>query len=168
MQKQVRKLALSGVLIAMGLILSTFYVPIGASKVFPMQHLINVLSACLLGPAYGLLNAFVISLLRNILGMGTLLAFPGSMVGALLAALLFKKFKSFKLAALGEFVGTGILGALLAAPLANLVLGKGVSPLFFVIPFSLSTALGCVIALLILEGSQALRLQFLKRHEENE
>ena len=51
---------------------------------------INVLSAILLGPWYALIQAFLSSLIRNVLGMGTLFAFPGSMFGALLAGLLYK------------------------------------------------------------------------------
>ncbi|WP_458788455.1 energy coupling factor transporter S component ThiW, partial [Vallitalea sediminicola] len=66
--------------------------PIGAAKCFPWQHLINVISAILLGPVYAVLNAIVISTLRNIFAMGTLLAFPGSIFGALFAGLMFKRF----------------------------------------------------------------------------
>jgi energy coupling factor transporter S component ThiW len=68
------------------------YIPVGVAKAFPIQHLINILSAVLLGPAYALWNAFAISLLRNLLGTGSLLAFPGSMIGALLAGLLYQNF----------------------------------------------------------------------------
>ena len=55
---------------------------IGIAKVAPVQHFINLISAVLLGPGYAILQAFGSSILRNLLGTGTLLAFPGSMFGA--------------------------------------------------------------------------------------
>ena len=55
---------------------------------------------------------------------GSILAFPGSMVGVFLAAILYKKFKKVEIAVVGEVIGTGIIGALLAYPLAAFVLGK--------------------------------------------
>ena len=78
----VRKLALAGILVAVGLICSPFSIPVGASRCAPIQHFINILCGVFLGPSYGVGTAFVTSLLRNIMGTGTLLAFPGSMCGA--------------------------------------------------------------------------------------
>ena len=48
-------------------------------------------------------------LLRNLLGMGTLLAFPGGMVGALVAGNV-PCFQRNYAAAVGEVIGTGVLG----------------------------------------------------------
>lgn len=147
------KLALSGVLIALGVVLSAFFIPIGGSKCFPIQHLINVLSAVLLGPVYTLINAFLISLIRNITGMGSILAFPGSMIGALLASLIFQRFKHYRLACFGELFGTGIIGGIMAAPIAVALMGKEVGLFFYVIPFVISSLAGSFIALLIFESS---------------
>lgn len=116
-----KKLTLSALLIALGTLLAhVIYIPVGVSKCFPVQHTINVLSGVLLGPGYALANAFIISLLRNILGTGSLLAFPGSIFGAFLAGLLFRKSKKYSLAVLGEIFGTGILGGLLVTLLLSL------------------------------------------------
>ena len=55
-----RKLTISALLIAIGVLAGQLiYIPIGASKCFPVQHTINVLSAVLLGPWYGVMNAFL-------------------------------------------------------------------------------------------------------------
>ena len=70
----------------------------------------NVLSAVLLGPYYAVAQAFCVSLLRNLMGTGSTFAFPGSMVGALLASLLFLKTRKLYLAFIGEVIGTGITG----------------------------------------------------------
>lgn len=141
-----KKLALSGIFVAVGVVCSAFYIPVGVAKIFPVQHFVNVLAAVLLGPVYGVGMAFSTSLIRVLLGTGTLLAFPGSMVGALLSGLLYKKFRKTTMALLGEAVGTGILGALLAYPVAALLLSKEAALFGFVIPFSISSSTGAVIA----------------------
>lgn len=151
MKYDVRKLALAGVLIALGVVLSPYHIPIGAAKCYPWQHLINVISAIILGPAYAVLNAVIISTLRNIFGMGTLLAFPGSIFGALLAALMFRRFANTYLAALGEVVGTGIIGAVVACPVGILLMGKQAAIFGFVIPFIISSFTGALIAVLLFE-----------------
>ena len=148
----IKRLTLSSMLIALGVILGNFiYIPIGVSKCFPIQHTINILSAILLGPIYSTGIAFTISLLRNILGTGSLLAFPGSMIGALLAGLMYKMFQNKYLAIIGEVLGTGILGAIVAGYVAKYVMGKQVIGLFFVYPFMISTAGGAIIAFLLLK-----------------
>ena len=47
----------------------------------------------MLGPWYAVLQAFLSSTLRNLMGTGTLFAYPGSMIGALLAAFVYSKTK---------------------------------------------------------------------------
>lgn len=126
--------------------MGTFSIPILGAKVSPVQHFINVVSGITLGPVFAVGNAFVSSLLRNILGTGSLLAFPGSMIGALLAGLIYKKFKSPLGAVIGEVIGTGILGAMLAYPIASLVLGKESSLFLYIAPFSSSCIFGAIIA----------------------
>ena len=86
-RNNVKKLALAGVFCALAVVGSLISFPVLGSKCAPVQHIVNVLCAVILGPGYGLGVAFAASLLRNLLGVGTLLAFPGSMIGALLGGL---------------------------------------------------------------------------------
>ena len=79
-----KKLAIAGILVAVAVVGSTFSFPVFGSKCAPVQHMVNVLCAVFLGPWYGVGVAFTASLLRNLMGLGSLLAFPGSMCGALL------------------------------------------------------------------------------------
>jgi len=144
-----RKLALAGLFIAVAVACSTFYIPVGASKCFPAQHAINVLSGVLLGPWYAVGVAFTTSVIRLLLGTGTLLAFPGSMVGALLCGLAYRYLKKLPFAFLGEVIGTGVFGALLAYPVTTLVMSREASLFGFVIPFVISSAGGTIIAALI-------------------
>ncbi|MCX7658891.1 MAG: energy coupling factor transporter S component ThiW, partial [Oscillospiraceae bacterium] len=60
----VKKLTIAGILVAMGVVCSAFYIPIGVAKCFPIQALINVLAGVLLGPLYAVCMAFTTSLLR--------------------------------------------------------------------------------------------------------
>ncbi|OGO79927.1 MAG: energy coupling factor transporter S component ThiW [Clostridiales bacterium GWC2_40_7] len=157
---QTRKLTLSALFIATGTVTGhLIYIPAGVAKCFPIQHTINILSAVILGPWYAVANAFIISLLRNLLGTGSPLAFPGSMIGAFLAGILYVKFSKKLYAVAGEIFGTGILGGLTAFPVANLLLGKEVAAFFFVVPFLISTVGGSIIGytlLKIIEKNKAL------------
>ena len=81
--KNIRKLTIAGVLVAVAVVGSLFSVPVLGAKCSPVQHMVNVLGAVLLGPGYAVGMAFAAALIRNLLGLGSLLAFPGSMIGAL-------------------------------------------------------------------------------------
>ena len=104
-----QRLTLAALFIAIATLTGhVFYIPVGFSKCFPIQHTVNVLAAVLLGPWYGVAIAFVTSLLRNVLGTGTLLAFPGSIFGALLAGVLYQRTGKVLLASLGKWWGRAL------------------------------------------------------------
>ncbi|MGN0369870.1 MAG: energy coupling factor transporter S component ThiW [Butyrivibrio sp.] len=145
-----KKLALTAIFAAIAVVGSLFSFPVFGSKCAPIQHLINVLCAVFLGPWWGLAAAFISSLIRNLMGLGTLLAFPGSMCGALLAGLLYKYIKKLPAAYIGEVFGTAVIGGMLAFPIASLIMGNDKAALFtFVVPFLISTAGGTIIAMVI-------------------
>lgn len=144
-----KKLALAGVLCAVAVAGSTLSFPVFASKCAPVQHMVNVLCAVFLGPWYGLGAAFAASLLRNLLGLGSLLAFPGSMCGALLCGLVWRKSKNLRLTLAAEVFGTGVLGGLLAYPAAVAFMGADAGAVAFyayVAPFLISTIAGSILA----------------------
>ncbi len=58
MKMNMKKLAVAAMLTAVAVALSTFSIPIGASKCFPIQHLCNVIAGVFLGPWYGMAMAF--------------------------------------------------------------------------------------------------------------
>lgn len=152
------KMTLSGVLIAIAVILGTFSVPVFGGRMSPIQHFVNVVSAVTLGPYYALLNGFLAALIRNILGTGSLLAFPGSVVGAFLAGILYKKFKKLEFALIGEIIGTGIIGAMIAYPIASMFLGADAALFTYVVPFLISCTGGAVIAYIFLKVPAIKRL----------
>ena len=162
-QSKTKKLALAGILCAVAVVGSMFSFPVFGSKCAPVQHMVNVLCAVLLGPWYGVGVAFVASLLRNLLGLGSLMAFPGSMCGALLCGIVYHKTRQLLPTLAGEVFGTGILGGLLAWPVAILFMGKAAVEVAFyayIVPFLVSTVGGSLIAgviLLALEKNGALK-----------
>lgn len=158
-----KKITLAALLIAIGVIGGSFAIPVGVSKCAPVQHAVNVLAAVILGPGYGVAIAFCISLLRNILGTGSLLAFPGSMIGVLAAGILYKISNKDILAVAGEMFGTGILGGLVAFPIAKFIMGKNVGALFFVVPFLVSTIGGSLIGYVILKILDVSKIVDIKR-----
>ena len=153
----VKKLALAGMFCALAVVGSVFSFPIFGSKCAPVQHMVNILCAVLLGPYYGVGVAFVASLLRNLLGLGSLMAFPGSMFGALLCGLTYHKAKQLLPTLVAEVFGTSILGGLCAYPVAILLMGKSAGDIAFyayIIPVLVSTAGGAVIAGVLLFSLQ--------------
>ena len=56
MKSNMKKLVAEAMLTALGVALSAFAIPVGASKCFPIQHLVNVVAAVTLGPSYGILH----------------------------------------------------------------------------------------------------------------
>lgn len=146
----IKKLTTASLFIAIGAVSAhIIHIPVGVSKVFPVQHTLNLLSAVIFGPGYAVAIAFTISLIRNLLGTGSLLAFPGSMIGALLAGILYKKTKKSHIAVVGEVFGTGIIGGLVSYPVAKLLMGREVAAFFFVTPFVLSSIAGAIIGYVI-------------------
>ena len=142
----VKKLAVAAILVAVAVVGSMFSFPVLASRCSPVQHMVNILCAVFLGPWYGFAAAFLASLLRNLLGLGTLLAFPGSMVGALLCGLMYHTTRSLRATCGAEVFGTGVLGGLAAWPVAVFLLGKTAAVYAYIGPFLVSTAGGAIIA----------------------
>ena len=148
-----QKLCLAAVLCAVAVVGSLFYFPVAGSKCAPVQHMVNILCAVLLGPGYGVGAAFAASLLRNLLGLGSPMAFPGSMFGALLCGLAYWKTKNIPLTLLAEVFGTAVLGGLCAYPVAILIMGEDAGAIAFytyILLFFVSTAGGAVLSGIIL------------------
>ncbi|MFC7060929.1 energy coupling factor transporter S component ThiW [Halobacillus seohaensis] len=119
--------------------------PAGIAKAYPVQHAVNVMAAITLGPIPAVAIAFVIGLLRNLLGLGTLLAFPGGMIGALLAGYFYKWTKKSFAAASGEMIGSGFIGALFAVPFATVLMGSAAGAFAFIPPFLVSSISGSLL-----------------------
>ena len=143
------KIALAGMFTAVAVVGSMLQFPVFGSQCAPVQHMVNVICAVFLGPGYGVAVAFLASLLRNIFGLGSLLAFPGSMCGALLCGLVYWKTKNLPATLCAEVFGTGIIGGLLSYPIAIAFMGKvagSIGYTAYVVPFLISTVAGSILA----------------------
>jgi energy-coupling factor transport system ATP-binding protein len=150
---ETRRIARAIILVAIGVAISPFTsIPIGIAKINPAQHFVNVVGAVLLGPWWAAGIALIIGILRNALGTGTLLAFPGGMIGAFLAGLVYRYSRSIYLGALGEVIGTGLLGAMASAFIvAPVLMGKAMALGALIIAFSGSTIAGSIVGVLALK-----------------
>ncbi|MGB2682583.1 MAG: energy coupling factor transporter S component ThiW, partial [Candidatus Competibacter sp.] len=94
----------------------------------------------------------VTSLVRNAVGLGTPLAFPGSIFGVVLAGLAYRHTRNVYFTALGEIIGTGLIGAVVGAlVIAPYLLGKEIALALLVLPFLLSSATGAILGVIGLQ-----------------
>ncbi len=164
-----RQVATAVVLTAIAAALGHLNVPVGASRPAPSQHLVNLIAAVTLGPWWATLIAFAAGVIRNATGTGTILAFPGGMIGALLAGLAWRASRPLRaevvqgagshalgrgeriglaLACLGEVIGTAGIGAVLSGWLvAPAVMGKETTAGTFVSVFAVSSLTGVLLGL---------------------
>lgn len=145
----IKKLAVAGILCAVAVVGSMFSFPVFGSKCAPIQHMVNILCAIFLGPWYGIGVAFTASFIRNLVGLGSLLAFPGSMFGAILCGYAYEKYKNISVTLIAEVIGTAFLGGLCAYPIAVLFMGMKAGEIAFyiyIIPFLISTVGGSILS----------------------
>ncbi|MFJ6210665.1 energy coupling factor transporter S component ThiW [Lysinibacillus sp. NPDC092081] len=146
----IRKLTIMALLVAIAVAGSTFVsIPTGIARAYPVQHAINVIGAIILGPVPTVMVAFVTAIIRILTGTGSLLAIPGSVIGALCAALTYKYSGKMWLAGVGEMFGTGIIASLIAVPYAHLLMGTSVAALFFMPAFLISSTIGAILGVVV-------------------
>lgn len=157
-----RKLVLMAMFVAIAVAGSAFvWFPAGIARAYPVQHAINVIAAVMFGPGPAVVIAMLTGLVRVLTGTGSLLAFPGGMIGALLAGLFYQYSGRIGFAAGGEILGTGILASLVAVPYARVLMGTEVGALFFMPPFLISSISGAVLGVILmyrLEKSKSTKL----------
>lgn len=147
-----KRIALAAVLVAVTVVLSPIYFPVGTTKCYPAQHMINGIAGVFLGPWYAALMALATGTIRNMLNMGTLYAFPGGIPGAMVVGLIYKYVKKTDYAALAEPLGTVAIGATLSALIVAPWLKHPLTLSFFWIAFAASSIPGSVLGFVILKS----------------
>ena len=122
-----KKMIIASICVALGVVLSTTSIPIGPARIFPFQHMINVILAVIVGARFSVGAAFSTS------------------------AYLYKKYNAIWAAALGEIIGTGLIGALVSYPIAHFLLGKPLALLTLITSFSMSSIGGACIGFVVLQ-----------------
>uniref|UniRef100_A0A7C3EWG2 Energy coupling factor transporter S component ThiW n=1 Tax=Candidatus Methanomethylicus mesodigestus TaxID=1867258 RepID=A0A7C3EWG2_9CREN len=154
------RIAISAIMIALGVILSAYpgAIPIGPTKVFPFQHMINGIAGFLLGPFYAGGIALAIGILRIGIGTGTVFAIFGGVPGALVVGFVCRYLVKRPAISLVEPLGTAF-GALISAFFVAPVIGAGPLPPFlgisaqwalFTIFFLMSSIPGSILGYLVL------------------
>jgi energy coupling factor transporter S component ThiW len=145
-----RKITLAIVLTAVAIALSPIYFPIGPTKCYPWQHMVNGIAGVLLGPWYAAAMAVAAGVVRNMLGVGTLFAFPGGIPGALVVGLTYQYLIKQDYAALTEPIGTGLIGAAISALILGPMIGVTMALDAFIIAFSASSIPGSVVGFFVI------------------
>ena len=125
-----KRVAFLALFTALGVMIAPFFwFQFLATKAFPGQHLVNGLAGVIIGPWWAGLAAVFIGVIRNMLGIGTVYAFPGGIPGAIVVGLAYKLTKRSRnrlirySAALLEPVGTVIIGGTLSLFLVAPLMG---------------------------------------------
>ena len=141
---------MTGLFAALAVLLSGIHFPVGPTKVFPFQHMVNAVAGVLIGPWYGALAALIAGLIRNAIGTGTIFAFPGGIPGVIVVGLAYRWAKR-DWASLAEPLGTGILGVGLIVLLLGPLMGKEFAFILFFTAFMASSVPGAVIGYFLLK-----------------
>lgn len=146
-----RMIAYIAVFGALGAALGWISIPIGPTKVYPLQHTINAIAGVLIGP-WAIVSALIAATVRFSTGMGTVYAFPGSPFGALVVAIVYKMIKKDS-SALFEPLGTVFIGGTLSGLLIAPYITQGSAPTvwFFWTAFAVSCIPGAVLGYVVLE-----------------
>lgn len=162
-----KKLTVLAIMIALDVFLTPIFRIEGMAF---MSSVVNIIAGVIMGPIYALVMALVTAFIRILTQAGVAsvapLAILGAGPGAFLAGWFYRFYAKGWMSWVGEFIGTGIIGALLSAPIMvwfwtwtadgnHEVLAKAsaAQSIFLFMPrFIGATIIGGVIALLLLQG----------------
>jgi energy coupling factor transporter S component ThiW len=147
---QLRRLVLAAMFAALATLLGGINIPVGPARVAPLQHTVNALAGVLIGPWYAAGAALVTAILRYNLHTGSIFAFPGSPFGALVVGYAYRWFRN-DAAALAEPIGTGPIGATLAALAFQPIVHSHHTIWWFQAAFLSSSIPGAVLGFLVLK-----------------
>ncbi len=151
---KILKMTMLAMFVAIGVVISPI---LRVEGMCPMAHLINISCAVMMGPWYSLLCAVSIGIIRMIfLGIPPL-ALTGAIFGAFLSGVFYRistrfiEKGSIIAAAIGEIIGTGIIGAIASYPVMTFIWGRSDLTWFFYVPsFIGGTLIGGAVALVFL------------------
>jgi len=144
-QLQIHKLTVLSMMIALDVVLTPIFRIEGMA---PMSSVVNILAGTIMGPVYALVMATVTALIRMTTQGIPPLALTGATFGALLAGLFYKYGRKFYFSALGEIIGTGIIGSIVSYPVMVLFTGSAAKLSWFIYTprFIGATLIGTAIA----------------------
>jgi energy coupling factor transporter S component ThiW len=144
------KMTFLAMMVAIGVVISPI---LRVEGMCPTAHLINIVSAVMMGPWYALLCATLIGIIRMMFMGIPPLALTGAVFGAFLSGVLYRISGGRMIfAVVGEVVGTGIIGAMVSYPVMTFIVGReGLSLMFYVPSFICATLIGGSVAFILLK-----------------
>lgn len=146
---KIQKMTILAMMTSMDVVLSPLFRIEGMA---PMSSMMNMIAAVLLGPIYGTLMALACGVIRMIMLGIPPIALTGAVFGAFLSGLGYGVTKKYIGAAIGEIIGTGLIGSLMSYPLMVWFTGSNQGMYWFIYtPRFIGGALsGSIIACLVL------------------
>ncbi len=144
-----RRLVLAAMFAAIATLLGYISFQAGPTRLFPFQHTVNAIAGVVVGPWYAAGAALVTAILRYSLHSGSVFAFPGSPFGALVVGYAYRVFRN-DAAALCEPIGTGPIGATLAALIVAPLIHSHLTFWWFQAAFLSSSIPGTIIGYIVL------------------
>ncbi|MBU1205792.1 MAG: energy coupling factor transporter S component ThiW [Proteobacteria bacterium] len=160
-----KRLVLTALFAALAVLLSGIHFPVGPTKVFPFQHMVNALAGVIIGPWYGALSALIAGIIRNAIGTGTIFAFPGGIPGVIVVGLMYRWVRK-DWVALTEPLGTGVIGVLLVVLILSPLMGKEFAFAFFFTAFMASSIPGSIIGYFLVKTLRKAKVIELPRISE--
>ena len=142
--QHLRRLVLAAMFAATATLLGPLSIPLGGTRVFPLQHTVNAVAGILIGPWYAAAAALVTATLRYLLHTGSVFAFPGSPFGALVVGSAYLWLRR-DFAAWFEPVGTGLIGGTVAGLIFAPLVGSPKTAWFFIQIFLASSIPGAIL-----------------------
>lgn len=164
---RIHRLTILAIMIALDFLLTPLFRIEGMAF---MSSVMNIIAGTFMTPLYAVAMAFIVAIMRILTQAGVAsvapLAIIGSVPGAFLATYFYRLTKKPIMSWFGEFLGTGIIGSLVSAPVMvwfwtfsahgdEEVLSKASqaqSLLFFTPRFVLATLIGGALAMAVLKG----------------
>lgn len=155
MNKNSRKLTFLALMIAFNFVFTSIFRIEGMA---PISSFMNILAGIIMGPLYAFYMALTTGILRIFILGAPPFAITGAVFGAILAGLLFRINHKNYMAMIGEFIGTGIIGALASYPLLLIYTGSSTSSnlfwLMFIPKFCGAAIMGIILAAIVLKKLQ--------------
>ena len=148
-RQHLRRLVSAAMFAAVATLLGSISFPVGPTRIAPFQHTINAIASILIGPWYAAGAALVAAFLRHTMGWGSLFAFPGSPFGALAVGYAHRLLRS-DAASLCEPIGTGPVGATIAAWFFQPLVGSHLTLWWFQAAFLASSIPGAIIGFVVI------------------
>lgn len=151
--KKLLRFIFLAMMVAVGVVISPI---LRVEGMCPMQALVNVVCSVLMGPYYSLLCSIIIGVIRMITMGIPPLALTGAVFGAFLSGVLYRLSKGNLLfAALGEDIGTGLIGSVVSYPVMTYLWGRtDLTWLIYVPGFTGASIIGSGLAFLVLKQMQ--------------